>query len=154
MGVRGLILLNALLVVVLLATWNPPELQISPIRPHLPSVDLPQRPLADPGGGEASQARPLFWPQRRPWEEAPTQGDDGFRVEGLKGLVGAGEQGVILFKREDGGIQRLRVGESIQGWRLVRIESTKAVLEAPSGELQHHPLPRHPDHGSAPSPSN
>ncbi|SEP88922.1 hypothetical protein SAMN05421693_10944 [Ectothiorhodospira magna] len=144
MLIKGLILTNILLILVLVGTWQPSQgVQTEALPPQLSPLTLPASHGPGPVGGLDALARPVFWPQRRPSTDGGDQLADGTAqpIEGLRGVMGSGEQGVILVHR-DNGIQRLRVGDTLDQWTLVGIEGNAVILRGPAGTILHQTLPQ------------
>lgn len=80
------------------------------------------------------QARPLFWPSRRPSENTgprtarptgkPARGLDGLQVAGA---LGAGDQGkaIVIYKDK---LMRLGIGDKIAGWTLQSVSMGEVVF--------------------------
>jgi type II secretory pathway component PulC len=158
----------ALIVVVLLllqVLWGLYRLA-SPatLEPVVPSADsLEVAPLAGvlpvtPEESEAIRLRPLFWVSRRPEaladasEASSSQSSSKDAAKGLDGIklagvFGAGSDAGIIVMNNKGKKQRLTVGQSLNGWRLDAVESTRVTLTSAGREAQlslerGDPLPR------------
>lgn len=121
--------------------WSPPP----PLPPELATLALPDANSASPPLAVAHE-RPLFSTDRRPPAAALAQAalplpgpspapPDLFARIKLQGVVGWGEHGIVLIT-VDGRPQRLQVGQSIDAWRLARIDGLEIHFEHPDGQTR------------------
>jgi hypothetical protein len=75
---------------------------------------------------------PIFAPDRRPG--APVAVSQGLH---LIGVASSGRQSqTAIVKGLDGAAHLLRLGESLQGWRLVSVSGDRATFEGPGGTMR------------------
>jgi type II secretory pathway component PulC len=137
-AVAALVLLLVLIVFqsLRLTTLAPPE-------PRMPSADSMQvsqlqgAAATVASAGDTIRARPLFWQSRRPIAvvkaapsaarpKAQTQSGNIDNVK-LLGVFGAGDSaGIIALVK--GKKQRVMVGDSVEGWKLEKVELDRAVF--------------------------
>ena len=114
------------LIVQLVLPSSHPLTEASPLAPRRP------KPVVAPPVPDyaAILAAPIFSPDRKPGEDedsAPGSGAlDGFAALGV--ATGRGFA-TALLKGPDGVVSTLRVGDSVQGWRLVGVESAKLTFQ-------------------------
>lgn len=88
-------------------------------------------------------ARPLFAPDRRPFaaDAGPTPADADKRATDildqakLVGVLGSGTASVALLHTAEGS-KRLRVGQTLHGWRLVAVDAGGAAFERELGDRE------------------
>ncbi len=83
---------------------------------------------------QAILERPIFSPSRRPpsVELPATTGDVAFVLKGI--LIDEDERTALFRSQRSGELMRLREGDKVEGWILVRIESNQVVVA--SGEIE------------------
>jgi len=133
-----------LLVLVLLAEWafyrnRQAELKTrlaEKVEVHLRAAAVGQKGYELPGleAYPATVERPLFMESRRPAEQDSGQPEVASAVKSpltlkLKGVLTAPDQIEGLFVDAKGKYSRLRKNGTIDGWKLMELNPTKAVLE-------------------------
>ncbi|MEM9255506.1 MAG: type II secretion system protein N [Pseudomonadota bacterium] len=84
---------------------------------------------------EALRSRPLFWPSRRVAAVPQVANDEPKRQAGntkginLVGVFDAGDSAGIIVAIK-GKQRRLRVGEQVDGWKLLSVDPTEVVLSS------------------------
>jgi hypothetical protein len=101
----------------------------------------------------AIRARPVFWRSRRPEEPLPADAltdageEKAAKLKPLKfkvaGVFGAGSEDAGFIAVSEDRVRRIRLGESIEGWTVARIEPT-AVELAGGGERRVVSMERRP----------
>lgn len=76
----------------------------------------------------AIMAHPIFAPDRAP---PPTEADEAGNLGGVEvlGTAIAGKVSAALVRDTDGEFTRLKIGEEIDGWKLVSINPTELVFD-------------------------
>jgi hypothetical protein len=76
----------------------------------------------------AIMAHPIFAPDRAP---PPAEADAAGNLSGVEvlGTAIAGKVSAALVRNADGEFSRLKVGESIDGWKLVSIDPTQLMFD-------------------------
>ena len=103
-------------------------------RPELSSTDFIFRPLF------ALKREPPVMPLVEDKEDASVDelasGEIVGGIDGvsLLGIFGSGEVAGVIIRLDNGGRQRLPVGESVKGWTLQSLGSRRATLEAATGQ--------------------
>lgn len=118
-----------------------PELQLADARPFDPP---------SPDAFAVISERPLFAESRRPYVAPavvePAAGPAPVPAEPLTaelvGIMLTGRQQAVLIQQEGAGLQRVALGQSVDGWRVERIERNQAVLSRAGEE---HVLELRPD---------
>ncbi|GAB5413093.1 MAG: hypothetical protein Cons2KO_06960 [Congregibacter sp.] len=114
---------------------------VTPVEPAADSLRV--SPILSAGSITASeslalQARPLFWPERRPTsavfantavEEADSTGRPARRLEKLEltGVFGSGEQSGAIVTHK-GKRMRLLLGDELEGWTLQSVQGGDVVF--------------------------
>jgi hypothetical protein len=94
--------------------------------PYQSTVDFPEQ-----------VARPVFvhGRQPKPSELAPAPVQSAPLADvAILGLFNDGQQGGVLLRVGDGKVQRLHVGEALNGWKLERVEGRQASFMGAAGE--------------------
>jgi hypothetical protein len=106
-----------------------PSAAAVPARPHVaaaaPTTDT-ARPI--PQMYRAIMAHPIFAPDRAP---PPAEADDASNLSGVEvlGTAIAGKSAAALVRDSEGTFTRVKVGEEIEGWKLVSIEKQLLVFD-------------------------
>jgi type II secretory pathway component PulC len=97
-----------------------------------------RRALALPALEElrATRERPLFAATRRPpslpsapLEPAPVRAEGSALPLGLEGIVIGENEGIVVFRNQNSNqIQRMRLGETFEGWTLIAIDARSVAL--------------------------
>jgi hypothetical protein len=76
----------------------------------------------------AIMAHPIFAPDRAP---PPAEADDQSNLSGVEvlGTAIAGKVSAALVRDSDGEFNRIKIGETIDGWKLVSIEAKALVFD-------------------------
>jgi len=76
----------------------------------------------------AIMAHPIFAPDRAP---PPAESDDASNLSGVEvlGTAIAGKSAAALVRDSEGTFSRVKVGEEIEGWKLVSIESKLLIFD-------------------------
>lgn len=138
------------LVGLLVNQWrNPPPVDIpAPGSEGVAPGEVIIQPLPELGPVEAFAVvneRPLFLPERRPpapgVEAPPPVEQDEFALQGVMMLPGGSTAILRVINRNES--VRLREGETLAGWTVIRIEAERVLLERGGGaETQTLPLLR------------
>lgn len=109
-----------------------------PPRGETPITATPPAPrLAPLPAYAAVTERPLFLADRAPQPPAAPSADaPRGMVFGLSGTIASGARRFALLRRPDGKIDRLTEGQSVEGWRIVRIQSDRVTLESTQGTIE------------------
>ena len=84
--------------------------------------------LPAPHAYRAIMAHPIFAPDRAP---PPAEADDASNLSGVEvlGTAIAGHSAAALVRDSEGTFTRVKVGEEIEGWKLVSIEPQLLVFD-------------------------
>lgn len=133
---------------------KPPVPEVKPV----PALALKAMPALD--GYAELWTRPLFNPDRVPDPEAApnvpasTGAGDGPRLADpgqfrLVGIAGDSETRLALVRQPDGSIRTLKIGDSLGGWTVERIDE-RGVSISGGGRKQILTIPRAPNAGKTP----
>ena len=124
-----------------------PELRASPIvatsaisrMVATPEAARPAAPFPELAALSETPRRPLFAPTRRPWplleaivaERDVANPGSGERPEPLVRYVGSmiDDRHEVAFVSIDGRLYSLSVGDRVEGWETIQIESRRVILE-------------------------
>lgn len=110
----------------------------APAVPEIPEREPVTFTPPDPNAFEVIGERPLFSPTRRPFVPpaapepvaGPAEPDPEPLTAELIGVVLTADQRAAMVQEEGArGPRRLAVGQSIAGWRVVAVESNRAVFQ-------------------------
>ena len=120
---------------------NPPEAEAGrAVEPAAIGVEIPgdeELPRASLAALPETLERPLFWKGRRPYvppaPAAPKRPKPVAKAEPPKGvtlvgIVRTGPHALAMVTRKEGGVVRLRSGDSLEGWKVSEIRERSLVL--------------------------
>ncbi len=117
--------------------WRAPE-ALLPDPSSLAAQALDAAP-ARPDAADIIAARPLFAQNRRPPPPEPPKEEkkapDLLDQAKLVGVLGSGHGSVALLHTGEGA-KRLRIGDSLNGWRFARIDARGAAFERQAGDRE------------------
>ncbi len=100
-----------------------------PVVPRAKAAAVQEAERAPPAAYRAVMAHPIFAPDRAP---PPAEAEDAGNLSGVEvlGTAIAGRTAAAALLREsDGTFSRVRIGEDIEGWKLVSITPAELVFD-------------------------